>query len=51
LKGPGVTFAFATSRVRDTTTSEIQFNFASDVLLSGMVISTNIPNHLQARDL
>ena len=50
-QGPGVTFAFARSRVRPTSTSEIQFNFASDVLLSGIIISTNNTNYLQARYL
>ena len=39
---------FTTSRVRDTSTSEIQFNFLEDVLLNGMVISTNKDNFLQA---
>jgi hypothetical protein len=48
FQGPGVTFAFATSRLRSTSTSEVQFNFMSDVLLNGMVISTNSTNYLQA---
>jgi hypothetical protein len=48
LQGPGITIGFATSRVRNTSTSEMQFTFFSDVLLSGMIISTNKTNYLQA---
>ncbi len=48
LQGPGMTIAFESSRVRSPSSYEMQFNFAEDVLLNGMVISINRDNYLRA---